>query len=409
MPICLPLPSRDLSLHDTGLRGIESATVPIRIGPQLPAMKWWTLGAAAWLCVSSASCTPDAAQPPIHRRFDYDPFRARGLAPRQDDGQRCGAEYDGQVCPGQTCCSMYGYCGDGPEYCNRFSCQVDFGWCDGQPIPTSTPEPEPEPEPEPIETEEPTEGDPADPTTDPETGETSVPELPEFTISEDGLCGNVTTCVGSTFGRCCSDFYWCGDDDSYCGDGCRVEFGECGEAPEESEPEPEPEESAEPEPEESAEPEPEESAEPEPEESAEPEPEESAEPEPEESAEPEPEEPVEPPQAELVISSDGMCGNGTTCAGSDFGDCCSWYFYCGEGESYCGDQCRSAFGSCNEEEPAEPPQVELEISTNGMCGNGTTCAGSEYGGCCSWWFYCGSGAEYCTSDCRSEFGECETT
>ena len=380
-------------------------------------MKWSSLGTAALLCVSGALCTPNFLKPVIQGIYDFDPFHSRNLAARQEENL-CGADNDGRVCPGQTCCSMYGYCGEGPEYCNRFSCQVDFGWCDGQPIPTSTPEPEPEPEPEPTETDS-AEPEPETPTNEPGTGETT---LPEFTISEDGLCGNLTTCAGSTFGRCCSDFYWCGDDESYCGAGCREEFGECGEAPPEetaepeppeesatSEPEP-PEESAtsEPEPpEESAEPEPSEStAEPEPSEStSEPEPpEETTEPEPpEESAEPEPE---EPPQSELVISSDGMCGNGTTCAGSDFGGCCSWYFYCGEGEAYCGDQCRNEFGSCDETEPEEPPQTELEISTNGMCGNGTTCAGSEYGGCCSWWFYCGSGDEYCTGDCRSEFGEC---
>lgn len=310
-------------------------------------MRWSTLSAAVLICLPHALGTPGSHSTALHRRYDYDPFLPAGISRRQA-GQRCGAENNGQICPGQSCCSMYGWCGDGPQYCNRFSCQVEFGWCEGQPIPTSAPEPEPttEPEPEP----EPTTV-PADPTSEPGAGETSLPVPPEFLISQDGICGNVTTCVGSTFGRCCSEWYWCGSDETYCGDGCREEFGGCGEEP------------------------------------------------------PQPEEPEEPPETGLVISTDGMCGNGTTCAGSSFGGCCSWYFWCGSDESYCGDGCRGGFGNC-EEVPEEPQLPVLDISTNGMCGNGTTCTGSEYGSCCSWWFWCGSGEGFCTGDCRSEFGEC---
>ena len=199
-------------------------------------MKWPTFGAAILLCLSTASCTPNSTKEAFYRRYDYDPFQARNLAARQED-QRCGAENNGQICPGQSCCSMYGWCGEGPEYCNRFSCQTEYGWCDGEPIPTAEPEPEPEPttEPEPEPTAEPEpepSGEPTgDPTEEPGTGETSEPVPPELVISEDGLCGNVTTCAGSTFGRCCSNFYWCGNDESYCGDGCRDEFGGCGEEP----------------------------------------------------------------------------------------------------------------------------------------------------------------------------------
>ena len=36
------------------------------------------------------------------------------------------------------------------------------------------------------------------------------------------------------------------------------------------------------------------------------------------------------------ISADGRCGNGITCRGSAFGDCCSQYGYCGWSTAYCG-------------------------------------------------------------------------
>lgn len=47
------------------------------------------------------------------------------------------------------------------------------------------------------------------------------------------------------------------------------------------------------------------------------------------------------------------------------------------------------------------------ITTNGMCGNGTTCLGNpSVGPCCSQFFYCGSSLEYCGAGCHAEFGAC---
>ncbi|KAG9252605.1 uncharacterized protein F5Z01DRAFT_675725 [Emericellopsis atlantica] len=48
-------------------------------------------------------------------------------------------------------------------------------------------------------------------------------------------------------------------------------------------------------------------------------------------------------------SEDGYCGpnhNGTTCPGSDYGDCCSTSGYCGSSDGYCGSACIS--GDCKE-------------------------------------------------------------
>lgn len=50
------------------------------------------------------------------------------------------------------------------------------------------------------------------------------------TISGDATCGasNKFTCLGSSFGDCCSSAGWCGSTPAYCGDGCQSEYGRCG-------------------------------------------------------------------------------------------------------------------------------------------------------------------------------------
>ncbi|KAL1843207.1 hypothetical protein VTJ49DRAFT_2758 [Mycothermus thermophilus] len=48
----------------------------------------------------------------------------------------------------------------------------------------------------------------------------------------------------------------------------------------------------------------------------------------------------------LRVSTDGTCGNGVTCAGSTWGNCCSPYGYCGSTNQHCGNGCQSAFGIC---------------------------------------------------------------
>ena len=50
------------------------------------------------------------------------------------------------------------------------------------------------------------------------------------TISKDATCGGAKgdTCLGSTFGNCCSSAGWCGSTTAYCGAGCQSGFGNCG-------------------------------------------------------------------------------------------------------------------------------------------------------------------------------------
>ncbi|KAI4185432.1 MAG: hypothetical protein L6R41_004143 [Letrouitia leprolyta] len=50
------------------------------------------------------------------------------------------------------------------------------------------------------------------------------------TVSPDASCGgaNGYTCLGSSFGNCCSTHGWCGSTSAYCGTGCQPGFGTCG-------------------------------------------------------------------------------------------------------------------------------------------------------------------------------------
>jgi hypothetical protein len=52
--------------------------------------------------------------------------------------------------------------------------------------------------------------------------------------------------------------------------------------------------------------------------------------------------------AQLKVSSDGSCGNGTTCTGSGFGDCCSEHGWCGDSQDYCNEFCQLQWGICND-------------------------------------------------------------
>jgi cobalamin biosynthesis Mg chelatase CobN len=49
-----------------------------------------------------------------------------------------------------------------------------------------------------------------------------------LSISVDGTCGTTTTCQGSVFGNCCSQYGYCGSASGYCGTGCQSGFGTCG-------------------------------------------------------------------------------------------------------------------------------------------------------------------------------------
>lgn len=158
------------------------------------------------------------------------------------------------------------------------------------------------------------------------------------------------------------------------------------------------------------------------------------------------------PSGTLIPSTNGQCGNVTTCAGSVFGSCCSEYYYCGNSLDFCGTGCRLGFGSCGGVAPPPPPgssssipipvppsssstrpsptptptptttptpsptssaaPIPTNVSTNGRCGadgSGQTCTGSTFGRCCSSYGWCGNGQDdYCRLSwgCQPQFGTC---
>ncbi|EOO00650.1 putative chitin binding protein [Phaeoacremonium minimum UCRPA7] len=96
-----------------------------------------------------------------------------------------------------------------------------------------------------------------------------------------------------------------------------------------------------------------------------------------------------------IITTTGECGNGITCQGSRFGNCCSQYGWCGSSADHCSLGCQSDWGTC----PTPP-------SLDGSCGNGITCLGSTFGDCCSQNGWCGSTADYCGDGCNIAWGTC---
>ncbi|KAK4547707.1 hypothetical protein LTR36_000665 [Oleoguttula mirabilis] len=137
------------------------------------------------------------------------------------------------------------------------------------------------------------------------------------------------------------------------------------------------------------------------------------------------------------ISEDGRCGYGSdqTCSGSSFGECCSTHGFCGSGLAYCAaDNCTSGttFGVCDPTdlgpynkaetekrdgtffgyangEDDDLPDLELRQENNQpTCGYpDQTCFGNPAGDCCSFYGWCGNGAEYCGSTmCDGDWGYC---
>jgi len=112
----------------------------------------------------------------------------------------------------------------------------------------------------------------------------ATPATSARAVSPDSSCGGSAgyTCLGSSFGNCCSAYGWCGSTDAYCGTGCQSAFGTCGSNPASSSVEP--------------------------------------------SQPPSTSSTVAPSKS---VSPDSSCGgsNGYTCAGSTFGTCCSQWAY----------------------------------------------------------------------------------
>ncbi|KAL3427963.1 LysM domain-containing protein [Phlyctema vagabunda] len=106
----------------------------------------------------------------------------------------CGPLAGGAVC-GSGCCSSFGYCGVGPDYCgaNCLSIYSEAGVCTGGEAVSSAPVISPSP--------------------------STFPTPPDC-----GPLGNLASCA---LGECCSSFGYCGTGADYCGAGCLSSFGAC--------------------------------------------------------------------------------------------------------------------------------------------------------------------------------------
>ncbi|KAK6362806.1 hypothetical protein TWF730_000260 [Orbilia blumenaviensis] len=145
-----------------------------------------------------------------------------GIQPLQP---RCGGQYG-------VCCSNAGWCGNGTDYCSWDNCAA--GAC-SQPPYTSRP----------VTTAGqgcqagscwtslpptgPVEGTTV-PTTTSKTSTSSSTKTtttpPATPTSVDGSCGGTQgyTCVGTTFGNCCSSAGFCGKTGVFCGEGCQTKW-----------------------------------------------------------------------------------------------------------------------------------------------------------------------------------------
>jgi hypothetical protein len=105
---------------------------------------------------------------------------------------KCGNGFG--ICPGTECCSQYGWCGSGLDWCGT-GCQPDFGKCPSGIPPVVVAPPPPAP---------------------------TTPALPTATKSQ--RCGrNIAKCAS---GLCCSVNGWCDNAGAaWCGAGCQTSFG----------------------------------------------------------------------------------------------------------------------------------------------------------------------------------------
>ncbi|EAQ90177.1 hypothetical protein CHGG_06796 [Chaetomium globosum CBS 148.51] len=260
------------------------------------------------------------------------------LGARQGD-QQCGAQFG--RCPGDLCCSSYGFCGDSVDHCHPlFDCQTQYGTC-GWPraVPTTSARPTTSSTPAP-----PTTTTPSSTSVRPPTTSTSVTiPVPSggLEVTQNGMCGNNTMCIGNpNYGPCCSQFFWCGSSIEFCGAGCQSDFGAClgipgqpgnpitngtttsggGSGPTSSPPTTRPTSTRV-----------------------------STTTTTTTSSRTTSSSPSVTLPAGQTSSTDGRCGNNVNCLGSRFGRCCSQFGYCGDGDQYCPYivGCQPQFGYCD--------------------------------------------------------------
>ncbi|CZR56440.1 uncharacterized protein PAC_06328 [Phialocephala subalpina] len=326
-------------------------------------MRWARISLAACLGISGTFCyTNDALEanmiaagsqvlsemtsPRQHTNRSNDSHSELGR--RQASGT-CGPAFNNQKCDSNLCCSQFGYCGIGDYYCGEaYSCQPQYGICGNAPPPASTSTVSPPPPSSSSAAPSSTSITPLLPITTSTSSSvviaptsstvvSSTIPSPTLLVTTNGRCGNSTTCAGSGFGSCCSQYWYCGNSIDYCGIGCNLLFGSCGgpTLPSSSSTIPQSSSSSTPTVSSTSIP---------PVISTS-----STSPVVSTSSSSVPSStPTSSPGSGLPISTDGSCGNGITCTGSTFGTCCSEYNYCGSSSDYCRTLfgCQPQFGIC---------------------------------------------------------------
>ncbi|KAK3357418.1 hypothetical protein B0T25DRAFT_449731 [Lasiosphaeria hispida] len=194
------------SLFSNGYRAV---TVGECLGD--PPANWYRAGPSNSLVPTSVSRSTSRASTststsPTRTTISVRPTGTGGAS---KDGT-CG---NGVTCAGTrfgACCSIFGYCGTGDDYCLvENGCQTSFGSCEGiVTSPTSTSR-------KLTLTYAPVGTSPAQP----------------LAISSNGQCGaqSLQTCTGSTFGACCGPSNQCATNTISCLSilGCQKDYGYC--------------------------------------------------------------------------------------------------------------------------------------------------------------------------------------
>lgn len=268
------------------------------------------------------------------------------LSRRQSTSPQCGAAANGARCTNNLCCSQWGFCGSSDMYCSNVAgCQPAYGVCEGS-ITTTTS----------ATTTTSSTSSSSTSTVTTTTSSTSVTTSSSTTSSSsssssqtasptvglppgqsttpDGTCGNNKSCLGWSFGQCCSQWGYCGSGDTYCSliSGCQANYGICegsgsttspgvpsttssstsssststvtttsGTTSTSST---------------------------------------------SSSASASPTASLPPGQ---TPTTDGTCGNNKSCLGWQYGQCCSQFGYCGSSDVYCSpiSGCQASFGICD--------------------------------------------------------------
>ncbi|ODQ56615.1 hypothetical protein SAICODRAFT_22959 [Saitoella complicata NRRL Y-17804] len=241
----------------------------------------------------------------------------------------CGPEVTCQGWPQGECCSEYGWCGDTDAHCLVANgCQS--GCADGS-SPTST-------------------------TTMNMPPATSTAAAPASTMkaTTDGTCGPDVSCEGWPQGTCCSEYGWCGNTDAHClvsngcqngcTDGSLTTISSTSTAP----------------------------------------------------------------ATTMAVTTDGTCGPDVSCEGWPEGTCCSQYGYCGNTDAHClvSNGCQNgcispSFTSTSPTTSASSISGSTALpsgytyTTDGSCGGTVMCGDWPQGGCCSQYGYCGDTDLHC--------------